>query len=140
MTSHNPATPAELAARLADLQARIAARTEPATVRAAESHVESRGVPVGGWETVGRDQAAHALTGRGVDLPTARGMVTDYLRETSERVGVPAYQWGLDQGDIEAIAATHHLPTPDPAADTASTKELGSGLDGGLDEGLGWSR
>ncbi len=124
--------PADLAARLADLQARIAARTEPRAEPAAAPLADSRGVPVGGWETVGRDQAARALVGRGVDLDTARGMVTDYLRETSERVGVPAYQWGLDQGDIDAIATTHHLPAPH----SADSDEHGDGLD----EGAGWSR
>jgi hypothetical protein len=131
-----PDDPADLATRLADLQARIAARTEPAPERVADPLAVSRGGPVGGWETVGRDQAARALTGRGVDLDTARGMVTDYLRKTSERVGMPAYQWGLDQGDLDAIAATHHLPT----ADTTSTDELGNGSDDGLDDGAGWPR
>jgi hypothetical protein len=131
-----PDDPAGLAARLADLQARIAGCTEPATEWAVDPLVESRGGLVGGWETVGRDQAARALTGRGVDLDTARGMVTDYLRKTSERVGMPAYQWGLDQGDLDAIAATHHLPT----ADTTSTDELGNGSDDGLDDGAGWPR
>ena len=89
--------PAELAAKLAELRAQIAARDEQGCE------------PMGGWWTVGRDDAARELAGRGVDLETGRVMVADYLRETSEQASVPVYQWGLDQGDIEAIAASHRL-------------------------------
>jgi hypothetical protein len=93
--------PAELQARLDDLRARVAA---------------SAGTPPGGWQTVGAEQAAHDLADRGVDLDTARGMVADYLHETSHRVGSPAQGWGLDQGDIDTIAADHQLPTTLPPA------------------------
>ena len=84
--------PAGLETRLADLRGRIA---------------EAAGTPPGGWETVSAEQAAHQLTGRGADLASARSLVTDYLRDTAQRVGVPVDDvagWGLDQGDIDAIA------------------------------------
>ncbi len=97
-----PDDPAELEARLTELRERVAVAS---------------GTPAGGWQTVGREQAARDLAGRGVDLDTARRMVSDYLRETSERVEAPAYEWGLDQGDVDAMAAEHQLPaTLAPAA------------------------
>jgi hypothetical protein len=47
-----------------------------------------------------------------MDLDTARRVVADYLRETSQRLGsTENYDWGLDQGDLDAIAAEHRLPT-----------------------------
>ena len=91
--------PAELQARLADLRERVAA---------------AAGTPAGGWQTVGQERAARDLTARGVDLAAARAKVADYLRETSERVGEPAYGWGLDQGDLDAIAAEPGLPATRP--------------------------
>src|SRR5205823_2200 len=103
--------PGELYARLADLRERVdTTRGEPV------------GTPSGGWQTVGRDRAARELADRGaprgVDLDTARGMVTDYLADTTARAGAPAWQWGLDQGDIDAIAAHHGLPAHlDPISD-----------------------
>ncbi len=106
--------PAELEARLA-LCDRVAAAV---------------GTPAGGWHTVGAEQAAHQLAARGVDLDTARAMVADYQRETSERVGAPAQDWGLDQGDIDAIAADHQLPTtltPAVALATLHAAEQGAG-------------
>jgi hypothetical protein len=87
--------PAELQARLADLHARI---------------TDTAGAPAGGWRTVSAEQAAQQLTARGYDPDTARGMVIDYLRDTSQRVGAPAYAWGLDQGDIDAITAGQDKP------------------------------
>lgn len=139
--------PAELQARLAELRERVAAAT---------------GTPAGGWQTVGAEQAAHDLAARGVDLDTARAMIADYLRETSTRVGVPAHEWGLDQGDLDAVAADHQLPTTLPPAaayattrcddaDQARIAELsrcptdddtgeGATADEVGDDGVGWSR
>jgi hypothetical protein len=139
--------PAELDARLAALRAQIADRA---------------GEPVGG-RTVSARVAAQRLAARGTDPDTARGMVTDYLRDTSERVGAPAWEWGLDQGDIDAIAAAHQLPTvareviEQDATDTArraelarghtddqsteeSAEESAGGLEGGFGGGTGSSR
>jgi hypothetical protein len=96
--------PAELAARLDKLRAQVTA---------------AAGTAPGGWQTVGAEQAARQLAARGadrgVDLDAARAMVAGYLRETSDRVGAPAQEWGLDQGDLDAIAADHRLPTTLPA-------------------------
>ena len=87
--------PAGLDARLAALGARIADRG---------------GEPFGGWRTVSARTAAEELAQRGTDLDTASGMVEDYLQQTAQRAGVPVEGWGLDQGDIDAIAAAHQLP------------------------------
>ena len=86
----------ELAARLNDYRAHVTG---------------TGGTPPGGWQTLGAESAAHRLTAFGADLDTARAMVADYLRETSERAGAPVYAWGLDQGDLDAIAAERGLPT-----------------------------
>ena len=110
--------PAGLATRLADLRGRIA---------------EAAGSPPGGWETVSAEQAAHQLTGRGADLASARSLVADYLRDTAQRVGVPVDDvagWGLDQGDIDAIARDAS------GLDAAGADELADGRD----DSAGWSR
>lgn len=88
----------DLAARLADLHSEITGFT-----------TSSATMPGDDWDTIGRQQAAERLTERGADVAAAREMVTDYLRETSELVGVPVHEWGLDQGDVESIAADHRL-------------------------------
>ena len=106
----------DLASRLAALQPDITASPER----------------IDGWGTVGREETAHRLTEHGVDLPTARDMVTDYLRQTSERAGVAADQWGLDQTDVDAIAADHHLPAP------GRTDEDGIGDADGDEDVAGW--
>ena len=88
--------PAGLGARLTELDALAAA-----------------GEPGGGWRTVSAARAADELTGRGYDRDTAAAMVAGYLRDTAERVGVPVAEvggWGLDQGDLDAIALGHRLP------------------------------
>jgi hypothetical protein len=130
--------------------------------------VDLAGEPAGGWHTVSGAQAAHQLAERGADLDTARAMVADYLRDTSDAVGVPADAWGLDQADIDAIATAHQLPAAAAAAeqDVADTDraaqlsrwhtddqtspadtdaaEAGAGFaDGDADgsaDGAGWSR
>ena len=119
-------------AELADLQARIAARMTPAPAR--PDHPTH--APVSGWRTVGHEQAAHLLAARGVDLDTARTMVTDYLRETSERAGTPADQWGLDQADIAAIAAARERAATDTDEETGT--EVDDGHDGS--DGAGCER
>jgi hypothetical protein len=112
--------PAELTARLDELRGRVAtAQGTPA------QGIAAQGTPVEGWRTVGVEQAAGELADRGaaygVDLTAARAMVTDYLRETTERAGLPTTQWGLDQGDLDAIAADHQLPTKLPPATGLAT-------------------
>ncbi len=97
-----PDDPAQLAARLADLRARAAE-----TAR----EVAAAGGPFTRWQTVSAAQAARELVARGADPTAARAAVAGYLRDTSERVGAPADEWGLDQGDIDAIATAHQLPT-----------------------------
>src|SRR5204862_417121 len=42
---------------------------------------------------------------------TGRAIVTDDLGETTARAGAPGGEWGLDQGDIDGIAAHHGLPS-----------------------------
>jgi hypothetical protein len=76
----------------------------------AETTAQGGEPPSRGWCTVSARAAAEQLAGRGADPATARAVVADYLRETSERVGAPVDEWGLDQGDIAAIAAAHRLP------------------------------
>ena len=111
-----PDDPAELEFRLAELSARVA---------------EAAGQPPGGWRTVSAAHAADRLVGRGYDVDTARALVVDYLRETSERIGAPAHEWGLDQGDVDAIDAAHRLPEAAHAAvevdeaDAARAAQLG---------------
>jgi hypothetical protein len=118
--------PAELAARLAELRGRVA---------------EAVGGPPGGWETVSAAQAAHQLTGRGADRACARDLVADYVRDTAQRVGVPVAEvagWGLDQGDIDAIA--RGASGWDAAgADEPADQRADELADGG-DDSAGWSR
>ncbi len=128
--------PAEFEARLADLRARA---------------TEAAGRPADGWETVGAAQAARELAARGTDFDTARQMVTDYLRETSERFGVPAQEWGLDQGDVDAVATAHGLPAAlaeqdDTATERAAqlarshTDDATYPAESGATDDAGWSR
>jgi hypothetical protein len=121
--------PAGLQARLDDLCVRVAA-SEP---------------PAGGWRTVGREHAARQLAEQGMDLGTARGMVTDYLRETSDRAQVPADHWGLDQSDLAEIADTaqrHGYPPPTTADGAGYGGAASFGDEAGADRyrDEGWSR
>jgi hypothetical protein len=99
----------------------LAARLTAIGNRAAEA---TAGAPVGGWQTVSAARAADELVGRGYDPDTARAMVGAYLRDTSERAGTPAYAWGLDQADIDAITTqaitTQHTDTDARATDARS--------------------
>jgi hypothetical protein len=111
-----------LLARLPD-RGRPPDTTEAADDRAAFGHTDDlaypadrSGEPAGGWHTVSGAQAAHRLAERGPDLDTARAMVADYLRDTSDAVGAPADAWGLDKADIDAIATAHQLPAAAAAA------------------------
>lgn len=88
--------------------ARLDALRAEATDRSDVDQGEGR--PPGGWSTVSARDAAEHLAERGADPAAARAMVADYLRETSEQVGTSVDEWGLDQGDIDAVAAAHQLP------------------------------
>lgn len=55
-------------------------------------------------EAVSQAEAARRLEAIGYDRDSAEQMVTEYLHESSRAVGVPVYDWGLDQNDVEAIA------------------------------------
>jgi hypothetical protein len=97
---HAPAAPRDPAKREdpADLAARLTALGNRVTDAGTDA-----GAPAGGWWTVSAARAAGELVGRGYDPDTARALVVAYLRDTSERAGAPAGEWGLDQADIDAI-------------------------------------
>ena len=100
--------------------------SRPGSPTCAAGSRKPRAAPPGGWETVSAEQAAHQLAGRGADLASARSLVADYLRDTAQRVGVPVDDvagWGLDQGDIDAIAAGAH-PGRDAAGATNPPTQL----------------
>lgn len=59
-------------------------------------------------ETITHREATARLTEHGYAPATAQAMVADYLDDTSRKIGVPVHQWGLDQHDVDAIAARHH--------------------------------
>ena len=137
-----PALRAEMVEGLEQRRTATAQRDDPAGLETRLAHLRGRiaeaaGTPPGGWETVSAERAAHELTGRGADLASARSLVADYLRDTAQRVGVPVDDvagWGLDQGDIDAIARGAS------GSDAAGTDELADELADGRDDSAGWSR
>lgn len=58
-------------------------------------------------------QAVRELAAEGHSTADAEAMVRTYLDDVSERVGVPVYQWGLDESDMDEIRATDALRTHD---------------------------
>jgi hypothetical protein len=96
----------------ADLEARLTALRDRVTDAGTDA-----GAPAGGWRTVSAAQAADELVGQGYHPDTARALVGAYLRDTSERAGAPAGEWGLDQADIHAITTQAITTQPiDPEA------------------------
>jgi hypothetical protein len=49
------------------------------------------------------EQAAHELAGPHRSLDEARVLVSSYLDDVSERVGVPVHRWSLDETDLAEI-------------------------------------
>ncbi|WP_219417707.1 hypothetical protein [Pseudonocardia nigra] len=108
--------PAERAAFVADKDALIdrirdASTDGPAADRSAAAEQSARAEPVPevheADEVVSRAEAAERLVELGHDWASAEAMVTEYLHDTSRAFGVPVYQWGLDQHDVDDIARTH---------------------------------
>jgi hypothetical protein len=102
----------EQAAFLADkdaLLARIIA-TEHAEAETSRAHTVGYAE-----ETITRREAAERLTEHGHDPAAAQAIVADYLDDTLREIRVPVHQWGLDQHDVDAIAARHR-PTGQLAA------------------------
>lgn len=56
-------------------------------------------------------QAVRELAAEG--HPDAESMVRSYLDDVSERVGVPVYQWGLDESDMDEIRTAEVRGTHD---------------------------
>lgn len=86
--AREPDDPVALAERIGELRAR-------------------NGGPSRAEEIVSPAEAADRLTALGHDRARAAAMVADYLDETSREVGVPMHLWGLDQYDLDRIAADH---------------------------------
>ncbi|MEJ3652040.1 hypothetical protein WEH80_03385 [Actinomycetes bacterium KLBMP 9759] len=105
-TAGSTADPAARAAFLADKQ-ELLDRITDGQDRYPEPN--PRDIPVS------RTEAAEELVALGHEPDRARQMVTDYLHDTSRRIGVPVYQWGLDMGDVEAIVKQHQgADVPEP--------------------------
>jgi hypothetical protein len=77
--------------------------------------------------------ASSELVERGFDREQAQAMVASYLDATSREVGCSVHQWGLDDDDLDQIAAHR----------TAAGTDM-SGLDGADDDQFddrdGWGR
>ncbi|WP_300008285.1 hypothetical protein [Pseudonocardia sp.] len=102
---------AELTARLRELSAR--GREVDPDQRAAflaDKHALLNRIRPAPHETasspMSAEEAARRLTGPGRSLDESRALVRDYLDDTSDRVGVPAHLWGLDEYDLTAIESS----------------------------------
>ncbi len=120
-TPPDPAGPT--AREIADLSARLRTLTrhdpgaDPARDATEHAEAEPSVAHAVGYaeETITRREAAERLTEHGHNPAAAQAMVADYLDDTSREIGVPVHQWGLDQHDVDAIAARHR-PTSHLAA------------------------
>lgn len=82
------------------------------------------------WAPAGPDEAALShrdvaaeLSERGFTPEQARAAITEYLDETSQRIGLPVHQWAMDSHDVEAIAHTRRPPVPVPEQRHPNTAE-----------------
>jgi hypothetical protein len=66
-----------------------------------------------------QDVAEAVAEDLGIPLGEAAGMVRGYLDKTSEQVGVPVYNWTLDESDVKAITSS----TPATTATVAAVAE-----------------
>jgi hypothetical protein len=133
-TQHDAARPgpptareiADLTARLRDLSGRRADDAERAAFLADKEALLDRiagdeALAVAAQPPMTAEAAARELVGPGRTLDDARDLVRDYLDEVSDQVGVPVYQWGLDEEDLRAIEigalrdpdAAERTPDPD---------------------------
>ncbi|MGH3611296.1 MAG: hypothetical protein ACRDRK_01470, partial [Pseudonocardia sp.] len=106
----------QIAARLAEIRS----AAEAAAGDAGGPGAAGRDDPAW-WALTGPDEVALThhevaaeLTGRGFTPEQARAAVTEYLDETSDRIGTSVHQWAMDSHDVEAIAHTHRPPVPVP--------------------------
>ncbi len=74
--------------------------------------------------------ASSELVERGFDRARAQAMVAGYLDATSRELGCSVHRWGLDDDDLDHIAAHRTAAGTDMA-------ELG---DDQFDDGDGWGR
>jgi hypothetical protein len=82
------------------------------------------------WAPTGPDEVAlsqrevaEELTERGFTPEQARTAITEYLDETSDRIGISVHQWAMDSHDVEAIAHIPRRPVSVPEQRRLSTAE-----------------
>ncbi|MGH3614420.1 MAG: hypothetical protein ACRDRK_17890, partial [Pseudonocardia sp.] len=126
-----PDDPERIAARLAELRATAGS----AVGAAGDPGAPGRDDPTW-WAPTGPDEVALThhevaaeLAGRGFTPEQARAAISDYLDETSDRIGTSVHQWAMDSHDVEAIAHTHRPPVPVPEPRHPSTAELTASAD-----------
>jgi hypothetical protein len=89
--------------------------------------------PVDGPAMTAAD-ASSELVERGFDRAQAQAMVAGYLDATSRELGCSVHQWGLDDDDLDRIAAHRTAAGTDIAAlDDAADDDR-------FDDGDGWGR
>lgn len=109
-----------------------AGNVPPATVDDPDeiaARIEAGWPPAGPAEqTISRADAVRRLADHGFERAEAERMITRYLDETSEQVGVSVHRWGLDQHDVDAMLDLHRaeaaVPAPRNEGDDARRAEL----------------